>query len=329
MSLVPALLLIALAAALGAATLWIYAERHRKVLGSALEAAQNELKALQASQAQVIHTTKLASLGQMVAGVAHEINTPLGFVKSNVEVVGDLVAEYDALVSRVLSGVDLLAHADAATFERAREPMLRARQALAAQSSLADAKELLSDTLDGIRTIANLVANLKGFARVDRDGLDQVDLNESVKSALIVAQHQLRDRVKVYLQLGELPKVRCMPSQLNQVFLNLITNAAQAISGEGTLTIASRRSNGSVEVSFADTGSGIAEEVLPKIFDPFFTTKAVGEGTGLGLAIVHKIIKAHGGSIHVRTAVGQGTTFTISLPVEQKGAANAPQGKAA
>jgi signal transduction histidine kinase len=132
----------------------------------------------------------------------------------------------------------------------------------------------------------------------------------------MIAQHQLRDRVKVVKHLQPLPKVKCMASQINQVFLNLITNAAQAIDGDGTLTIDSRSDGQNVELSFSDTGCGIPDDVLPKIFDPFFTTKPVGEGTGLGLSIVHKIVKSHGGSIKVRTTPKKGTTFTVSLPVD-------------
>jgi signal transduction histidine kinase len=156
---------------------------------------------------------------------------------------------------------------------------------------------------------------------VDRDGMDTMDLNEGIESALMIAQHQLRDRVKVVKQLQALPKVRCMPSQMNQVFLNLITNAAQAIDGDGTLTIASKVEGGQVQLDFTDTGCGIPDDVLPKIFDPFFTTKPVGEGTGLGLSIVHKIVKGHGGTIKVRTTPRKGTTFTVSLPVNGSGAA--------
>jgi signal transduction histidine kinase len=255
----------------------------------------------------------------MVAGVAHEINTPLGFVKSNVEVVADLLAEHEVQLGRLMSGIDLLHNADAVSLAKAREALVRARNTLATQPLLGDARDLLGDASDGLKTIANLVQNLKNFARVDRDGLDLVDLNDSVRSALSIAAHQLRDRIRVVTSFGQLPKVRCMPSQLNQVFLNLITNAAQAMPGEeGTLNISSRVSGDAVEVVVSDTGGGIPEAVLPKIFDPFFTTKAVGEGTGLGLAIVHKIVKSHGGSIHVRTALGQGTTFTVSLPVEAR-----------
>ena len=292
-----------------------------------LDAAKAEAKTAAASQAQVIHTTKLASLGQMVAGVAHEINTPLGFVKSNLEVVGELLTEYEEQMAKLLNGVDGVLYTDQGGLSQAQAVLAKAKAAVEANTAFTDARELLTDSADGIKTISNLVLNLKGFARVDRDGLDMTDLNDSVRSALTVAGHQLRDRIKVDQHLGTLPKVRCMPSQINQVFLNLITNAAQAMGEKGTLTITSRAADGNVEVAIADTGGGIPDEVLPKIFDPFFTTKTVGEGTGLGLAIVHKIIKAHGGAIHVKTAVGQGTTFTISLPVEtrpsQAGAAKA------
>jgi signal transduction histidine kinase len=312
------------------------ARQEKTVLERRHAQAEEELKRLQATQSQVIHTTKLASLGQMVAGVAHEINTPLGFVKSNVEVIGDLlddyrklVKQYDAAVQYCLQPVDLIFGADKASLdklvkhvEEARRKLFEARTALEKSSLLKDAKELLSDASDGLGQLASLVLNLKGFSRVDRDGMDSVDLNEGLESALMIAQHQLRDRVKVVKHLEPLPRVRCMPSQMNQVFLNLITNAGQAIEGDGTLTIASKASANAVEISFADTGSGIPDDILPKIFDPFFTTKPVGEGTGLGLSIVHKIIKGHGGSIKVRTTPRKGSEFIVSLPLDRTTATN-------
>jgi signal transduction histidine kinase len=244
-------------------------------------------------------------------------------------VVADLLAEHEQQLARLMSGIDLLHNADAVTLARAREALLRGRNTLATQPLLGDARALLGDAGDGLTSIANLVQNLKNFARVDRDGMDLVDLNDSVRSALSVAAHQLRERIKVITEFGALPRVRCMPSQLNQVFLNLITNAAQAMPEDGTLTISSRVADDSVEVSVGDTGLGIPDAVLPKIFDPFFTTKPVGEGTGLGLSIVHKIVKSHGGSIHVRTTPGSGTTFTVALPTEARAAAALPKGKAA
>jgi signal transduction histidine kinase len=325
-----ALLLISVAAILGGALAQLMGARRQRTLRTELAEAQDELRTQQSSQAQIIHTTKLASLGQMVAGVTHEINTPLGFVKSNVEVVRDLLDEHGEQLTRLMQAIDLIAGADAETLAKAKDALQRARVEVATASPLVDAKDLLGDSLEGIKTISNLVQNLKGFARVDRDGMDMTDLNDSVRSALAVAGHQLRDRVQVVTRLAPLPKVHCMPSQINQVFLNLITNAAQAIDEQGHLIVTSRATDSAVEVSIADNGRGIPDDVLPRIFDPFFTTKPVGEGTGLGLSIVHKIIKSHGGAIHVRTAVGKGTTFTISLPIASaKPAAPVPTGKAA
>jgi two-component system NtrC family sensor kinase len=319
------------------------AQRETRVLRAGHAEAEEEIKRLQATQSQVIHTTKLASLGQMVAGVAHEINTPLGFVKSNVEVIGDLlddyrklVKQYDAAVQYCLQPVDLIFGADKASLDKlvkhvedARRKLFEARTALEKSPLLKDAKELLADATEGLGQLGSLVLNLKGFSRVDRDGMDSMDLNEGLGSALMIAQHLLRDRVKVVKHFGTLPKVRCMPSQMNQVFLNLITNAAQAIDGEGTLTIESKALGNAVEISFADTGCGISDDILPKIFDPFFTTKPVGEGTGLGLSIVHKIVKGHGGSIKVRTTPKKGSVFTLSLPVDGAGANKPVQAAAA
>ena len=190
------------------------------------------------------------------------------------------------------------------------------RAALAGDERLRDGDDLLKDAVDGLVQIANLVKNLKGFARVDRDGMDALDLNECVESALTIAAHQLRDRVEVVKELATLPKINGVASQINQVLLNLITNAAQAMEDGGTLTVISRRSGDQVEIDVTDTGGGISDDVMPKIFDPFFTTKPVGEGTGLGLSIVHKIVQSHGGSIKVRTAAKKGTTFTISFPID-------------
>jgi signal transduction histidine kinase len=315
-----AMLAIITVLALAAAAFFFY--RERKLRGS-LSQNEEDAKKREASQAQVIHTTKLASLGQMVAGVAHEINTPLGFVKSNVEVVSDLLSEYEAAVTKVMTGVDLLLTLDASMVDRAKAAVQKARIELARATSLKEARELLTDSAEGLKQMSGLVLNLKGFARVDRDGMDTIDLNDSVRSALTIASHQLRDRIHVVQQLGDIPKVKCMPSQINQVFLNMITNAAQAMGDEGTLTIRSVAKPSFVEVSFEDTGTGIPDDVLPKIFDPFFTTKPVGEGTGLGLSIVHKIIQGHGGAIRVKSQVGKGTTFFVELPLAQKPAVKA------
>jgi len=294
---------------------------HRRALKAQARAAQltADLEKMQQTQSQVIHTTKLASLGQMIAGVAHEMNTPIGFVKSNVEVVRELLTEHRQLVGKCMQGLDMMLSADWSKpqmIDALRRTMGKVRAALATDERLSDADDLLKDSYDGLVQIANLVKNLKGFARVDRDGMDLLDLNECVESALMIAAHQLRDRIEVIKNLGALPKIHGVASQINQVLLNLITNAGQAMNDGGTLTLMSRRAGNQVEIEVTDTGMGISDDVMPKIFDPFFTTKPVGEGTGLGLSIVHKIVQSHGGSIKVRTAPKKGSTFTISFPVD-------------
>lgn len=308
--------------AVGAAVLFAIRARRAR---AELAAAAGDLEHMQSSQAQVIHTTKLASLGQMIAGVAHEMNTPLGFVKSNVEVVGELLEEHlQQSQGKLAAAADWLGKLSRADLSSApsQQAVRQASAKLAgvlqvlSKADLADARDLLGDSVEGIDQLTNLVRNLKGFARVDRDGMDLMDLNEGVESALTIAQHQLRDRIEVVKELKPVPKVRCVPSQINQVFLNLINNAAQAMGEKGTLTLRSMRNGDFVEVEVEDNGSGIPDEILPKIFDPFFTTKPVGEGTGLGLSIVHKIVHAHGGSIKVRSTPKIGTTFSVSLPVE-------------
>jgi two-component system, NtrC family, sensor kinase len=284
-----------------------------------VQASAEELKRLQASQSQVMHTTKLASLGQMVAGVTHEINTPLGFLRSNAQVVTELLDEHTQVLSKISDALQKIAAFNAADpkFQAALPgALLKIRQALANDQRLSESRELLTDALEGVDQISKLVKNLKGFARVDRDGQDLWSVNEGIESALTIAQHQLRDRIEVIKNLSAVPLVRVVPSQINQVFLNLITNASQAIVDRGTLTVTSRRNGDHVEVEFTDSGAGIPADVLPKIFDPFFTTKPVGEGTGLGLSIVHKILTGYGGNITVSSALGHGASFVVSLPID-------------
>jgi two-component system, NtrC family, sensor kinase len=306
------LLLLALAAA------GFFWQQARTAVG-AREVLSDELKRMQQSQAQVMHTTKLASLGQMVAGVTHEINTPLGFLRSNAQVVTELLDEHKSIIDKVADALSKLARfnmSDMKTQAAMPTTLQKMSAALGQDQRLVESKELLTDALEGVDQISKLVKNLKGFARVDRDGEEVWNVNEGVESALVIAQHQLRDRIEVVKNLGSVPKVRVVPSQINQVFLNLITNAAQAIEDRGTITVETRRNGEVVEIEFTDTGSGIAADVLPKIFDPFFTTKPVGEGTGLGLSIVHKILTSFGGSISVQSALGHGASFVVSLPVD-------------
>lgn len=277
------------------------------------------LNDLQASQAQLVQSEKMASLGQMVAGVAHEINTPLGYARSNADIVRTSLADIRQLCGAQGEALRLLTSEDAQEAQVAQA--LGAAQALSesidAEALAGDLDGLLADTDHGLGQIAELVGSLKDFSRVDRSRSDLFNVNEGLDSALKICQSQLKGRVEVVRQYGKLPQIECAPSQLNQIFLNLITNAGQAIDGEGRIYLHTQAEADGVAIRILDTGSGMSEEVRQRIFEPFYTTKPVGKGTGLGLSIVFRIIEDHGGSIEVRSTPGKGSAFTIRLPLRQ------------
>lgn len=272
---------------------------------------------LKESQAQLLQSEKMASLGQMVAGVAHELNTPLGYVKNNVQLLRELSEPlFDLAAAQAHLGQCLNDPAcDEATLAEALQAAERARQQAVPEMLVEDLQQLYGDTLYGLEQIAELVVGLKDFARVDRAMSEEIDLNDCIRSALLIARNHLKDKVDVVQQLGELPRIACAPSQINQVLLNLLTNAAQAIDGMGRIQIRSWVDEQGIHISLQDNGRGMPPEVMAKIFDPFFTTKPVGQGTGLGLSISYKIVRDHGGQIRVASEPGRGTRFLISLPL--------------
>ncbi|OQW93536.1 MAG: hypothetical protein BWK79_10600 [Beggiatoa sp. IS2] len=274
------------------------------------------LEELKASQAQLVQSEKMASLGQMVAGVAHEINTPLGYIKSNVEMTKDLFDETENLVAIYDSLIHLLMSEDVG------EEELNSQLAVVTELSsefrenetFHETKELFKDVIYGLDQISELVVNLKDFSRLDQARVTDINLNECLDSVLIIGHNVIGNKIEIEKQYGELPLVQCSPSHINQVFLNIVTNAAQAMDKAGTIYLRTRADNENVYVEIEDTGKGIPEDVIAKIFDPFFTTKPIGEGTGLGLSICYQIIEQHNGEIKVASEVGKGTTFKISLP---------------
>ena len=329
------LLLIALAAVV---QLWLELGRQRKLNLSAnfaVEEAQRELDRLQAAQAQTIHVTRLAALGQMVVGIARDLNAPLGFARNNLVQISDLLEEYrglvqkyDTAVQHCLQPVDLLFSADKSSLdklvkyvEEARRKLFEARANVESSALPRNAKQLLADGADSLGELSARAQSLKDFARSDGDGPTLVDIGERVDRALELARPRLSDRVEVVRQLGGLPRVRVASGDLEQVFLALITNAAQAIEGKGRIAISGKSAGDQVELAFEDSGIGIADNVLPKIFEPFFSTRPAGEGTGLGLTIAHKIITGMGGTIRVKTTPRQGSVFTVTLPVAGSAAA--------
>lgn len=271
---------------------------------------------LKESQAQLVQSEKMASLGQMVAGVAHELNTPLGYVKNNVQLLDQLTAPLTGLARSQAALADCLRDPDCdeQRLGDALDAAAAMREQVAPELLAEDLRQLYGDTLYGLEQIGELVAGLKDFARLDRAMSEEVDLNDCIRSALLIARNHIKDKAEVQQQLGELPRVACAPSQINQVLLNLLTNAAQATVGFGRIQIKSWTETDWVCISVQDSGCGMAPDVVRRIFDPFFTTKPVGEGTGLGLSISYKIIQDHGGSIRVASEVGRGTRFLIRLP---------------
>lgn len=285
--------------------------------GSELERAYARLKS---SQLQLVQSEKMASLGQMVAGLVHEINTPLGYVRNNVEMTQAALGDVAPLLAAQEALIGALTGTDFGDVERLRA-VADERRARIDAGALDELAALLDDTLHGIGQIGDLVLNLKDFSRLDQAGWQKADLNRLVESALKIVQHILRKRgIAVVHEAGELPEIDCAPAQVNQVLLNLIGNAAQAIEHErGRIVVRTQAQERRVLVLVEDNGKGIAADMLPRIFDPFFTTKPVGQGTGLGLAIAHQIVEQHGGAIRVASKPGIGTRFLVALPLEARG----------
>lgn len=277
------------------------------------------LEHLQESEAQLIQSEKMSSLGQMVAGVAHEINTPLAYVKNSLGTVADKLPELGTALdesSQLLTLLQAGASADPAELSRQFAVVSQHLARLRGQGVVQELTGLVNDGVYGTGQMAEIVGNLKDFSRLDRSKVTSFNLNDGLGSTLLLAKHLLKS-VNVERRFGDIPAIVCSPSQVNQVFLNLITNAAQAMEGgKGTITLTTRKEGDGVAVEVLDTGKGIPADVMPKIFDPFFSTKEIGKGTGLGLSISYKIIQQHGGRIDVESEPGRGTRFTVVLPAK-------------
>jgi two-component system NtrC family sensor kinase len=279
-----------------------------------LRAANEELQAayrdLQATQMQLVQREKMASVGQLVAGVAHELNNPIGFVFSNVTTLDDFVKRLRSMLEHYRSLE--LSEAD-------RQRIDEQWTALKVDYALKYLDSMVQGIREGAERARKIVRDLRVFARGQDEMWQPVDLHEEIESSLTLLNHLLKDRVTVHRKFGELPSVECIRSQVDQVFLNLLANAAQAIPGEGEITIETRREGDTAVVVICDTGTGIPADVVGRIFDPFFTTKPVGEGTGLGLSISYEIVKKHGGEITADSLPGSGAAFTVRLPLARRG----------
>jgi signal transduction histidine kinase len=263
---------------------------------------------LSRAQGQLVQSEKMAALGQLVAGVAHELNNPISFVYSNSMLLNESIAHLLKLLDHYDSRHDLPESVIRSAAEIKRE--------IDYDFLVKDVCQAIEDCHEGSRRVRDIVLNLRTFSRLDDSELQSADVIEGIESTIrILGQYFRPDRVVVHREFGDLPKIHCYAGQLSQVWMNLMVNAAQAMSGKGHLWIVARREESNIVIKFRDAGPGIQAETLNKIFDPFFTTKAVGEGTGLGLSIVHGIIERHSGEITVESELGVGTTFTVVLPI--------------
>lgn len=256
------------------------------------------------AQQQLLQSEKMAAIGQLAAGVAHEINNPIGFVNSNLGSLKTYTNNLLRLIEAYESGQpDSIAHArQAADLEFLRE----------------DLPSLLAESQDGLDRVTRIVQDLKDFSRVDQAEYQQADLNAAMNSTLNVVRNELKYKAEVIVELGDIPEIDCVPAQLNQVFMNLLVNAAQAISERGKIFVRSGVERDHVWFEIEDTGCGMSAETRQRIFEPFYTTKPVGKGTGLGLSISYDIIvKRHQGRLDVHSEPGKGTTFRIWLPIVQ------------
>jgi PAS domain S-box-containing protein len=288
--------------------------RHQNELLQEMARSEHQAhEALKRAQSQLVQQEKLASLGLLVAGVAHEINNPLAFVINNLAVL-----ERD--LGDVLRLLQLYESADGQP--DSAEAIRRFRDRADIDYTLANLPDLLKRTREGLRRIQRIVSDLRAFGRVDEGELIEVDLNAGIESTVTIALgHAKKKGVSIETDLAPLPRVSCYAAKINQVILNLLTNAIDACDSGGHVVVRTRPEAGGVRIEVADNGCGIPAAVRDRIFDPFFTTKPVGQGTGLGLSITYGIIQDHGGTIEVESEPGQGTCFTIRLPLRPATAA--------
>lgn len=280
-------------------------------LASTNDALQATVEDLKAAQEQLIQAEKMASLGQLTAGIAHEINNPINFVTANIKPLKEdladilsVIAQYEGVVARKGIESDFL---EVEKFKSESKIDL----------TLKEVNDLLRGIEEGALRTSEIVKGLRNFSRLDQNVFRKANLNESLESTLVLLHNAYKGRIDIVKQFGEIREVDCFPGKINQVFMNIISNAIQAISGQGKIFIRTWESNGNVKISIRDTGAGMSDDVRKKIFDPFFTTKDVGKGTGLGLSISFGIIQKHNGEIEVFSQPGNGTEFIISIPINQ------------
>lgn len=268
------------------------------------------LNTLKQAETQLIQAEKMSSLGILTAGIAHEINNPVNFISANIGPLKNDIEEIMQLLNKY----------------RAIDPEVSIKEKLLEISQFCDkidlpftlqeTHNLLNGIEEGARRTANIVKDLRTFSRLDEGELKRVNIHKNIDSTLTLLNNLFRDRISIHKNYGNIPEVECFPGKINQVFMNIITNSAQAISKHGEISISTYQDNGQVLISIRDTGAGMSQETITRIFEPFFTTKPIGKGTGLGLSISYSIIQEHHGTISINSVLGEGSEFIITLPIK-------------
>ncbi|MBI1921304.1 MAG: PAS domain S-box protein [Geobacter sp.] len=282
-----------------------------KNASKALSDAYDELKS---THAKLLQQEKMASIGQLAAGVAHEINNPIGYVSSNLRTMEKYVKRLSEYIYRQDDALGSQPNG-----APAYEELQVLRRRLKIDFIADDVVDLLKESLEGTERVQQIVRDLKCFSHVDEAEWKLADINECLESTLNVVGNELKYKAAVKKDFGELPRVKCYPQRLNQVFMNLLVNAVHSIDNFGEISVRTWQEGKYACISVADTGGGIPPELLNRVFEPFFTTKEVGRGTGLGLSISYDIVKKHGGEIFVASEVGKGTTFVVKIPLSVEG----------
>jgi PAS domain S-box-containing protein len=288
---------------------------NEKTLSKMISDLQKAHADLKKAQTQILHSEKLASIGQLAAGVAHEINNPLGFIISNMKILQEYIQGYIKIL-RVID--DLKTYITAGDVEKTRltvDGLKGLEEEINLDYIRNDINTLLEDSMLGLQRIRKIVTDLRTFARDEQaERMEMAKIEEVIDSVLSIVLNEIKYKADLIKEFTNTPPVKCNPQRLGQVFVNLLINASQASDKKGTIHIKTYQQDKYVCVDIVDTGRGISPEHVQRIFDPFFTTKPVGRGTGLGLSISYEIIKKHGGEMKVQSRVGEGTTFTVMLP---------------
>ncbi len=289
-----------------------------------LQKAYAELKA---AQSRILQQEKMASIGQLAAGIAHEINNPVGFVMSNLgslQKYADKLSEFIKIQTEAFEELSCnppippSEKGGEVGFDNIIDKVKETRKSLKVDYIVDDLGNLIKESLEGAERVKKIVQNLKSFSHIDEAEWKMADINAGIESTINIVWNELKYKVTMKKEYGDIPMTKCNPGQINQVFMNILINAAHAIEKQGELSIKTWHDAGYIFISISDTGCGISADKINRIFEPFFTTKEVGKGTGLGLSIAYDIVKKHNGDIMVESEVGKGTTFTVKIPVVEK-----------